>query len=555
MSFFEVWSCISEDVLGTAGVTPGFRGTGESVALGEDRRGWSGVSACGEACEAYVLSQAGEGWEAIKTHYDDGGFSGGNMERPALQKLLTDIGAGKVDVIVVYKVDRLTRSLADFAKIVEIFDGKGVSFVSVTQAFNTTTSMGRLTLNVLLSFAQFEREVTGERIRDKFAASLKKGMWMGGNPPLGYDIADRKLVVNDAEADTVRDIFNRYLELRSVPALTEELATKGIRTKHWRSASGRALGNNRFSRGALYHLLRNRVYIGEVIHKEKSYPGLHESIISLAVWERTQELLTSNAGDHWKRVSRSNTDSPLKGLLFDDRGNLMSPSFTSKKRGRYRYYVSQALLQHRKRDAGSIARIPAVETEKAIEKMLSSLLPTVITGMGARPYLERLGVLLPTIVRIIAEPDRVTFVFNSDCVRMIDRATLKSMSGTRSNLDGEAAVTVPVRWITRGGERMLLTAALEKVRPSEKLDPTLVKALARAWRWRRIFESGNVTSIPELAERESLNENYIKKLLKLAFLPPVEIESILNGGASRKLTLASLLSNGPDVRWDQRTRV
>src|SRR5712671_1170425 len=269
-----------------------------------------------EACEAFIKSQAGEGWRLVKTAYDDGGISGGTMERPALQRLLSDIDEGRVDVVVVYKIDRLTRSLADFAKIVEIFDAKGVSFVSVTQQFNTTPSMGRLTLNVLLSFAQFEREVTGERIRDKIAASKRKGMWMGGVPPLGYEACDRKLTPIESEAETVRHIFQRYAELGSVRLLKAELEARGIRSKRWTSAAGRRWGGKPLARGALYLMLQNRIYRGEIVHKDQSYPGEHEPIIDEPLWEEVQAKLAANAVE---RTTGERTLSPslLAGLLYD----------------------------------------------------------------------------------------------------------------------------------------------------------------------------------------------------------------------------------------------
>ena len=260
-----------------------------------------------EACAAYVRSQAGEGWRAISTHYDDGGYSGGSMERPALQRLLTDIAAGKVDVVVVYKIDRLTRSLMDFARIVELFDRHQVSFVSVTQAFNTTSSMGRLTLNVLLSFAQFEREVTGERIRDKIAASKARGMWMGGHLPLGYDLpapGGRALAINEVEAETVRTIFRGYLDLGSVHALEHWLAAREIRSKQWVTAGGRSLGGRRFSRGALFHLLRNRVYLGMIVHKGTVHRGMHPAIVETELFEAVQARLDANARRFFARVIR-----------------------------------------------------------------------------------------------------------------------------------------------------------------------------------------------------------------------------------------------------------
>jgi site-specific DNA recombinase len=241
-----------------------------------------------EACEAYVLSQRHEGWQAIATKYDDGGYSGGNMERPALKRLLEDIAARRINTVVVYKVDRLTRSLADFAKIVETFDKQGISFVSVTQQFNTTTSMGRLTLNVLLSFAQFEREVTGERIRDKIAASKRKGMWMGGVVPLGYELRDRNLVVHRSDADAVKQIFELYLKLGCVSRLKEHLEQQGIHSKKRISRTGRASGGAVYSRGALYGMLQNRIYLGEITHKGSSYPGQHAAITDQALWDQIQ---------------------------------------------------------------------------------------------------------------------------------------------------------------------------------------------------------------------------------------------------------------------------
>jgi len=272
-----------------------------------------------EACEAFINSQRHEGWVCLRTGYDDGGFSGATMDRPALQRLLTDITAGRVDIVVVYKIDRLTRSLADFAKIVEILDARSASFVSVTQQFNTTTSMGRLTLNVLLSFAQFEREVIGDRIRDKIAASKKKGMWMGGVPPLGYRAQDRKLVIIDSEAEPVRSIFHRYAELGSVRLLKAELEARGINSKSWTSAAGRVIGGKPFSRGALYLILRNRIYRGEIVHKGQSHPGEHPPIIDQPLWDAVQAELAGNSGG---RNGGTGTREPslLAEMLFDRDG-------------------------------------------------------------------------------------------------------------------------------------------------------------------------------------------------------------------------------------------
>ena len=311
-----------------------------------------------EAGEAYIKSQRAEGWEASPDRYDDGGYSGGTTERPGLQRLLAEVKAGKVDVVVVYKVDRLTRSLSDFVRMVEAFDAHAVSFVSVTQQFNTTSSMGRLTLNVLLSFAQFEREVTGERIRDKIAASKRKGMWMGGYPPLGYEVLDRKLVVHAQEAQTVRHIFRKYAELASVHKLKEALDAEGILSKDRKTKSGRVWGGKPLARGALYLMLQNRTYRGEVAHKGKSYPGEHEAIVDRELWDEVQRILAAN------RVARergSGAKDPilLAGLLHDDLWERMIPTHAVKKGKRYRYYVSRPLVLNPKSAAKGGRRIPA----------------------------------------------------------------------------------------------------------------------------------------------------------------------------------------------------
>ena len=310
-----------------------------------------------EACEAYIASQAGEGWRLIKTRYDDGAYSGGTMERPALRRLLADIDAGKVDTVVVYKVDRLTRSLADFARIVELFDANDVSFVSITQQFNTTTSMGRLTLNMLLSFAQFEREVTGERIRDKIAASKRKGMWMGGVVPLGYDVFDRKLIVNETEAETVRTLFRLYRQHANVRLVKEEADRRGLRTKLRRPNNGRRNGGEPFTRGHIYKLLANPIYVGEIVHKGERHGGEHEAIIDRETWDAVQKQLKRNAV---VRHINSNAKAPslLAGMLFDEDGIRMVTSHASKAGRRYRYYVSKPATG-KSPDADTGWRLPA----------------------------------------------------------------------------------------------------------------------------------------------------------------------------------------------------
>jgi site-specific DNA recombinase len=316
-----------------------------------------------EACEAFIKSQAGEGWRLIKTAYDDGGLSGATMERPALQRLMADINQGLINVVVVYKVDRLTRSLADFVKMVEAFDAHGVSFVSVTQQFNTTTSMGRLTLNVLLSFAQFEREVTGERILDKIAASKRKGMWMGGLVPLGYDVRDLRLVVNQTEAATVREIFRSYLELGCVRLLEEELDRREFRSKVRVANNGVRPGGHSFYRGALYTVLRNPIYVGQIRHKGVCHPGEHEAIVERDTWEQAQTLLSAHHPVRGAARATKSAPSPLAARLFDEHGEPLTPSHAVKGTRRYRYYVSRQLIQGKTDKAQRGWRLPAADIE------------------------------------------------------------------------------------------------------------------------------------------------------------------------------------------------
>src|SRR5262245_7331760 len=317
-----------------------------------------------DASQAYIRSQAHAGWSLLRATYEDGGFSGGNTDRPALRRLLDDVRASKVDVIVVYKVDRLTRSLADFAKLVDLFDRHGVSFVSVTQQFNTTTSMGRLTLNVLLSFAQFEREVTSERIRDKIAASKRKGLWVGGMAPLGYDTKDRRISVNEAESERVRTIFRSYLKLGSLNLLMADLRRQDIVTKVRTLKTGQTVGGIPFTRWPLAHLLRNRFYIGEVAFKGEVLRGEQPAIIDRDLFDAVQAKLTEQVNSH--KAGRMQSEALLVGRIFDDRGNLMSPTHARKRGIKYRYYLSSALLHGRPDGAGSVRRVPAAEIEALV---------------------------------------------------------------------------------------------------------------------------------------------------------------------------------------------
>jgi DNA invertase Pin-like site-specific DNA recombinase len=346
--------------------------TRKSTEQGLDQE-FNSLDAQGEACEAYIKSQSSQGWKALPQHYDDPAYSGGNLERPALKRLLRDIQLGRIDVVVVYKIDRLTRSLADFAKLVDTFDAKSISFVAVTQQFNTTTSMGRLTLNVLLSFAQFERELASERVRDKVAASRRKGKWTGGTVPLGYDAKDKKLVLNNAEAETVRTIFRLYLELKSFGKLVAELDRRKIVTKRRNTKVAKYQGGIPFTYGPLAYFLKNRIYLGEMHHGGKWFKGEHEAIVDRQTFEGVQDLLKSNRVA--RRIKHSESGALLLGKLFDDKGNRMGPSFSSKNGVRYRFYVSTA-LRGRKHLAGSVSRISAPEIEEAVRRAVREKLDT-----------------------------------------------------------------------------------------------------------------------------------------------------------------------------------
>ncbi|MCA0245707.1 MAG: recombinase family protein [Proteobacteria bacterium] len=469
-----------------------------------------------EACEAYIRSQAHAGWKLVKAEYDDGGFSGGTMERPALKRLLAEVAAGRIQTIVVYKIDRLTRSLADFARIVEILDGHGASFVSVTQQFNTTTSMGRLTLNVLLSFAQFEREVAGERIRDKIAASKARGLWMGGTVPLGYDVKDRALWVNEAEATTVRSIYETYGALGTVEALQADLKRRGVVSKRWTSVTGRTWGGVPFSRGALYWLLRNPVYIGQVRHKGKIYAGQHAAIVSEALWQRTQALLSAHRDRH--TAANRASGRPLLGLLFDAAGNAMSPSWTTKRNGRrYAYYVSQALLQSRKSQAGAVPRVPAETIERLVARALSPA-ETLDAEFAAK------------IERVVLREDRVE-IFKAPG------------QGDEEALSPNRMITVPVSLARRARAKILDDG---KSAP----DPVLLQALARAHLWRRWLERGDVTSYEAIAQRAGMTQAYVRKLLPLAFLAPDLTRQLLDGRRRLKGTLKMLLSKPLPFEWE-----
>lgn len=490
-----------------------------------------------EACEAYIRSQAHEGWKPVRATYDDGGYSGGTIERPALQRLLADLRQGLVDIIVVYKIDRLTRSLADFARIVETLDRQGASFVSITQQFNTTTSMGRLTLNVLLSFAQFEREVTGERIRDKIAASKRKGMWMGGNLPLGYDLHDRQLVINHREAQTVRYIFEQYLELGAVSALQTELRRQNIVSKAWVSGSGRKKGGVGYSRGALYYLLRNPLYAGRIAHRGATYDGQHPAILPQELWNQTQAMLTQNRqGKH--RAASVTGSCLLAGHLYDDQGHVMSPSHSRKTTGkRYRYYVSQALLQGRPDEAGSVRRVSAEAIETIVDRTLCNALPQAQQKAWSNSSTDEKRSRLKQLV------ERVVITSDSIEIKVTD-AGHEALTEAHS---GMLRIATALK-AGPGGKQIVSPYA-----SPARVDRSLVKAIvwARDLRW-RLERVG--ASLEELARQEGCSRPYISTMIKLAYLAPSITQAIIDGTQPAWLTLAELTRRDIPVSWTGQRR-
>jgi site-specific DNA recombinase len=529
-----------------------------------------------EACAAFVMSQKHEGWTVLPALYDDGGFSGGTMERPALKRLMADIEAGQIDVVVVYKVDRLTRALSDFARLVDVFDRCGVSFVSITQQFNTTTSMGRLTLNVLLSFAQFEREVTGERIRDKIAASKKKGMWMGGMPPLGYDVNNRKLVVNDAEARTVVDIYRRYLALKSVHALKEELAGAGIRSKRRMRPDGTAYGGQKLSRGALYLMLQNRIYRGEITHKGSSYLGEHPAIIDRPLWDEVQAALARNRVERATGL-RAKHPSLLAGMVFDATGERLTPTYAVKKGTRYRYYVSTSLITGAGRNCSAGRRIPAGNLEGLVINRIRTFLadPAAILdavgnesrGAGqsqpvehGRQIANELAAQAPDQVkatlmalrcRVDINPDRVDINLSRGrfaallAGQPIDLAMPEDRPDHTS--DDAVTLTVPARLKRVGREMRML---VESSDDSTAADPSLLRIVARAHDIQaRLIQNAKLT-VHDIAREEQVSAAYIYVLLRLPWLAPDITTAIVNGRQPPQLTAKRLMRLTPRLPAD-----
>ena len=491
--------------------------TRKSTEHGLDQE-FNSLDAQRDACEAYIKSQSSLGWRALPQHYDDPAFSGGNLERPALKRLLADIETGKVDVIVVYKIDRLTRSLADFAKLVEAFDAKSISFVAVTQQFNTTTSMGRLTLNVLLSFAQFERELSSERVRDKIAASRRKGKWTGGSVPLGYDARDKKLVVNKIEAETVRTIFNRYLDLKSFSKLVTDLDRRGIATKRRETKVAKYNGGIPFTYGPLAYFLKNRIYLGETGHAGQWFKGEHQAIIGRTTFDRVQQLLKDSSNG--RKVKRSDSGALLMGKLHDDRGNRMSPSFSTKNGVRYRFYVSSALLRGRKDAAGSITRVAA----QLIEAIVEASIRERINGLGKSAPTES----------VFERVDRVTLKPNA-----IEIAAVKVGDETNPLFQ-----TFELPFEAKDSSSAFRIEPAHCGRPDQKL----LQSIARAHAWLNQLSDGTHPSIESLAAAAKLHPKVIRQALRLAFLAPEITEAILVGSQPPDLSLPAIPFALP-LRW------
>lgn len=511
-----------------------------------------------EACAAYILSQRHEGWPLVPDHYDDGGYSGGTMDRPALKLLLSELAAGRVDIIVVYKVDRLTRSLADFAKIVDVLDKSGSSFVSVTQSFNTTSSMGRLTLNVLLSFAQFEREVTSERIRDKVAASKAKGMWMGGPIPLGYRLGERKLLIDEQEAETVRHIFRRYLELESAIQLVKELELAGIRSKPRINRFGRDYGNAKIGRGALYTLLQNRLYVGEVAYKGQIYPGQHDAIIDRATFEAAQQMLAQARVDR-RLGTNAKEPSLLTGLLWDGHGRRLTPTHSSRQNRRYRYYISQT-------DDVSVSdpawRVSAPHIEglviDRVRAMLADALQQTIAsgslhGNAIGQLNERVAGIFTRIESLVGQREALLQLIQridvlGETVRIeADFRPIDAALGDRHVHEH------PIGFV-RSGEQVKLIIPPTTTSATANRNPSLLKLIAQAFAARREMECGG--RIEEVAGRLGYGREYVANLIRTSYLSPTIITAIINGTQPASLTRQQLVrTNRIPLNWTEQEQL
>ena len=501
-----------------------------------------------EACAAYALSQRHEGWVVVKDRYDDGGFSGGNMDRPGLKRLLADVAAGRIDIILLYKIDRLTRSLTDFSRIVDVLDKAGASFVSITQSFNTTTSMGRLTLNMLLSFAQFEREVTGERIRDKIAASKRKGIWMGGPVPLGYEVKDRKLVVQPKEAEQVRHIMRRYLALGNVPALVMELEREGYRTKLQQRTSGPHRGGAVYRRGTLYHLLSNRIYRGMIVHKGVYYPGEHPAIVDEALFEHVQMKLADNASGSSRR-RRHRQPSLLTGMIFDGEGRAMTPSHASRPNRRYRYYVTRPDTL----DGSPAWRVPAHDLEALVCRSIADRLaePGFILDLVGEAEVEAAQLQLAMAAADLAaatlrsgtDDNRIELLqalveridlADDSVVITLSGAGLMDLGVVTEPLEVDLpalSMTMPASRSRRGQQMRLVVPGPEQIvePPKVRRDDKLIALVAEAMQTRELVLAHPGQSINAIAGEHGRCRTRMAKLVGLSCLAPDIVVAILEG--------------------------
>lgn len=529
-----------------------------------------------EACEAFVLSQKGLGWTPIATAYDDGGFSGGNVERPALKRLIADIEAGQVKVIVVYKVDRLTRSLADFAKLVDLFDTMGVSFVSVTQQFNTTTSMGRLTLNVLLSFAQFEREVTGERIRDKIAASKRKGMWMGGVPPAGYSAVGRALTPELIQADRIPEMYHLYLQLNCIRRLCKEVRERGWLTPERTNKRAGFGGHKPFSRGHLHRILSNPLYAGLVHHHGEHHAGQHPALVGMDLWTQVQERLALNRQGH-KVQSRAQSPSLLSGKLFDEVGRRLIPSHTTKGKKRYRYYVTPV------DDPDEPIRLPAAEIEREVIGAIvnwSSNQQQVLNATGwtdapqaaqvlklahrlqlalkqdptGEPSIAASGAqgapgpihLRSCVSRIEVAPTRMRIVLD-----LVGCGLLPEAAGPQQTI-----IDIPVERKRCGmAVRLVIGNEAALKRPQREPDPGLVSLMVRGKAWMKLLTTGG-QSIEAIAEKERLSARYVSRVINVALLAPDIKQALERGDHPITLNATKLITSVPfPMDWVEQRRL
>lgn len=566
--------------------------TRKSNAEGLDQE-YNSIDAQKEAGHAYITAHRAKGWVAVADDYDDPAYSGSNTDRPALQALMTDIRSNKIDVVIIYKIDRLSRSIYDFLQLMSVFEQHNVSFVSITQEFNTTTSMGRLMLNILLSFAQFEREVTTERIRDKIAASKQKGLWMGGIPPLGYDVDDRKLVINPQEANTVQTIFHRFTEIQSMTLLAKECQLEGMTTKSWTTQQGHYKAGKPISTAFLYKLLNNRTYLGELSHHEKWYNGQHDAIIDPDVWERVHAIFKTNRHDRAGHT-RSTVPFLLKGLVFDQEGYALTTWSTTKKKNgrRYRYYISSKDAKGYQ-GASELPRFQASELEKTITAPLLTLLgsPQILDAMAHQSEelneaeiciaMKQVSTLWDTLFpdeqarivallvqRIIVTKNNIEIQLHnngietlglelatasdkvsSDAPKQLNhQGTVDQQSIIANNSDGSKSVIIPYQVRKRSDKKRIVSPATP---PSEQADMTPLQiALARGFKWESMLTKGEASSIKAIADKVGVDNSYVSRMVNLTTLAPDIITAILDETLPDTITLEKLAIGTP-VLWEE----